>query len=129
MEERVEAARAAFAVRMMDDLNTPGALGVVFELVRDINAAIDASTVGSKDALIARAAFDWFDQVLGVISLRRAEEALPPVPVEEIEQLIESRSTARRRRDFTAADQIRDDLETRGIVLEDSVAGTRWKRK
>jgi cysteinyl-tRNA synthetase len=129
VEGRVEAARAAFKVRMMDDLNTPGALGVVFELVRDINAAIDASTVGSEDAATVRAAFDWFDQVLGVISLRRAEEALPPVPVEEIEQLIESRSTARRRRDFAAADQIRDDLETRGIILEDSVAGTRWKRK
>jgi cysteinyl-tRNA synthetase len=127
--DRVTMARTAFAAKMLDDLNTPGALGVVFELVRDINAAIDASTVEAEDAVIVREAFDWFDQVLGVISLRRAEEAVPPVPVEEIDQLIEDRRAARSRRDFVTADQVRGDLEARGIVLEDSAAGTRWKRK
>jgi len=126
---RVETARLAFAEMMLDDLNTPGALGIVFELVRDINAAIDASSVGSGDAAIVREAFDWFDQVLGVIGLRREEEATPPVPVGEIEQLIGDRRAARGRRDFATADQIRSDLEGRGIVLEDSTTGTRWKRK
>ena len=60
---------------------------------------------------------------------RRAEEAQPPLPVEEIERLIEERHAARRRRDFAAADGIRKDLDARGIVLEDNAGGTRWKRK
>ena len=67
--------------------------------------------------------------MLGVLSLRRAEDEQPPVPVEEIERLIEERHAARRRRDFAAADRIRDDLAARGVLLEDSAGGTRWKRK
>jgi len=73
--------------------------------------------------------FDWFDQVLGVIRLRRLEEATPPLPVEEIERLIDDRRMARASRDFSTADEIRQNLDTCGIVLEDSASGTRWKRK
>jgi len=64
-----------------------------------------------------------------VISLRRAEDERPPVPVNEIERMIEERQAARRRRDFGAADRIRDDLAARGVLLEDGSGGTRWKRK
>ena len=126
---RVSAAQQAFAARLADDLNTPGALGAVFELVREVNAAIDARELGPADAQLVRKAFDGFDRVLGVIALRRAEEAAPPVEVDEIDRLIADRREARRRRDFGAADRIRSELEERGILLEDTPGGTRWRRK
>jgi cysteinyl-tRNA synthetase len=126
---RVEEARKAFGDAMRDDLNTAAALGAMFELVRALNSAIDAGQLAQGDVPIVRAAFDEFDQVLGILSLRRVEDAEPPVPVEEIERLIEDRHAARRRRDFAAADRIRQELAARGILLEDSPAGTRWKRK
>jgi len=67
--------------------------------------------------------------VLGVLSLRRQEDERPPVPVEEIERLIGARRAARGARNFAEADRIRKDLESRGILLEDTAGGTRWKRK
>ena len=127
--ERVEAGRKAFADAMQGDLNTAGALGAMFELVRAINSGIDAGTIGTGDLPAIRSAFEEFDRVLGVLSLRRAEDERPPVPVDEIERLIADRHAARRRRDFGAADRIRDDLAARGVLLEDSSGGTRWKRK
>ena len=127
--DRVEAARADFAAKLRQDLNVPGALGVVFELIRFVNTSIDSDELGQGDAAEVLAAFDEFDKVLGVISLRRAEEAQPGVPVDEIEQLIAARKAARARRDFAAADAIRDDLDARGVALEDTPAGTTWKRK
>ena len=127
--DRIEAARSNFTKLLLDDLNTPGAVGVVFEFVRDVNSAIDAGLMGAQDASEVLTTFDWFDQVLGVIKLRRLEEATPPLPLEEIERLMEDRRMARARREFSTADEIRQNLEDRGIVLEDSANGTRWKRK
>jgi cysteinyl-tRNA synthetase len=126
---RVAEARSAFATAMGADLNTAAALGAIFELVRWLNSAIDAGHVGQDDVAGITEAFDEFDRVLGILSLRRAEDEQPPVPVEEIEHLIEERHAARRRRDFAAADRIRNDLAARGVLLEDSPSGTRWKRK
>ena len=126
---RVEEGRTAFSAAMLADLNTAAALGAMFDLVRALNSAIDAGALGLGDVPIVQAAFDEFDRVLGVISLRRAEDEKPPVPVDEIEGLIEARHAARRRRDFGEADRIRDGLAERGVLLEDNAGGTRWKRK
>jgi cysteinyl-tRNA synthetase len=126
---KVNEAREAFASALRADLNTAGALGAMFDLVTWINSAIDAGELGKDDVPTVKAAFDDFDRVLGVLSLRRAEDAQPPLPVGEIERLIEERHAAKRRRDFGAADKIRNDLVALGIVLEDTPSGTKWKRK
>jgi cysteinyl-tRNA synthetase len=125
----VATARAAFTSAMEADLNTAGALAAIFGLVHDVNAAIDDRQVSAADAALVTQAVQELDKVLGVVSLRRAEDATPPVPVAEIDALIEERKTARARRDFAAADRVRNELAERGILLEDYAGGTRWKRK
>jgi cysteinyl-tRNA synthetase len=126
---RVAAARTAFGEMLESDLNAAGGLGVVFELVRALNSAIDAGAVSTEDVPAIREAFEYFDRILGVISLWQAEERGGDVPEEEIDRLIGERQAARRRRDFAEADRIRVSLADRGVLLEDSPAGTRWKRK
>lgn len=129
VRETVETARGKFTAALQSDLNTAAALAAIFDLVRDVNAAMDAREVAAEDVVRVQEAMTDFDRILGIISLRRQEDAQPPVPIEEIERLIGERRAARERRDFAAADRIRDDLAERGILLEDGVGGTRWKRK
>ena len=126
---RLDEAARAFAGHVSDDLNTAAAIGVVFDLVRSLNSSIDAGELGSGDAVAVRDTFERFDRVLGVLALRRREDEQPPVPVEEIEQLIADRRAARLARNFLEADRIRKDLDARGILLEDTGSTTRWKRK
>jgi len=129
LQEAVSVARQRFGSAIEDDLNTAAALAAIFDLVREVNAAIDAQQIGKTDVETVRKAIGDFDRVLGIISVRRAEDAKPPMAIEEIERLIEERQAARRRREFAAADRIRDSLAERGILLEDSPTGTRWKKK
>jgi cysteinyl-tRNA synthetase len=126
---KVAAAESQFASALDQDLNTAGALGAIFELVRLLNAAIDAGDFGTGDVPAVKSAFDRFDRVLGVLALRRQEDQQTGLPVAEIDRLMAARQDARKRRDFAEADRIRQELLANGIVLEDSPAGTRWKRK
>jgi|RhiMethySRZTD1v2_1073278.scaffolds.fasta_scaffold12335_8 cysteinyl-tRNA synthetase len=121
--------RDAFRTALTNDLNTAAGLAAVFDLVREGNSAIANRKMSATDARAVREAIDDFDRVLGVIALRRAEDARPDVPVEEIERLIEERKLAKQRRDFARADEIRKSLAERGILLEDNPSGTRWKKK
>jgi cysteinyl-tRNA synthetase len=126
---RLGDASRAFAEHIADDLNTAAALGVMFDLVRALNTAIDAGELGAEDAPAVRETFGKFDAVLGVLALRAREDEQPPVPREEIERLIVARREARLARQFAEADRIRKDLDARGIILEDTGSTTRWKRK
>jgi cysteinyl-tRNA synthetase len=129
IEAAVNRARDAFRTALASDLNTAAGLAAVFDLVREGNSAITARTMSAADAGVVRDAIEDFDRVLGVIALRRAEDATPDVPIDEIEQLIAERKAAKQRREFARADEIRKSLADRGILLEDTAAGTRWKKK
>lgn len=112
-----------FQTTMDDDLNTAGALGALFTFIRDANIAIDAGRIRSSDAEGLRSALRRIDPILDIYPKRtRSLDA-------DIERMIEARNEARQNRNFAEADRIRDELLGRGIMLEDTPGGTRWRRK
>ncbi len=126
MTERTRAALRAFDAAMDDDLNTAGALGAVFEHVRDANTAMDAGGFRAGNAAPALALLDRFDSVFDVLRPTATAGALSDA---EIDGLIAERNKARKTRDFKRADEIRRQLADSGVILEDTKDGTRWKRK
>jgi cysteinyl-tRNA synthetase len=124
IQEILARAKEEFESAMNDDLNTAGALAALFDLRRDVNTAIDLDEFGEADKAAVLALLAGFDSVLGILGEEK-EETLEA----EIEALIEERYEARKNRDFARADQIRNDLAERGIILEDTAQGTKWKKK
>jgi cysteinyl-tRNA synthetase len=119
---RIAEVRTGYRNALDDDLNLPQGIGLVFELAREANAAMDAGRVGqrSRDALMQLV--DDFDAHLDIV---RSDE---PGLAQEVERLIAEREAARKNRDFGRADQIREELREKGIAMEDSKDGVRWRR-
>jgi cysteinyl-tRNA synthetase len=120
--ERIAGARAGYKEALDDDLNLPQGIGLVFELIREANAALDEGRVGERGHSELLALMDEVDAHVDVIG---ADE---PGLAEEVERLIAEREAARAALDFARADRLRDELRERGIALEDSKEGVRWKR-
>jgi cysteinyl-tRNA synthetase len=135
---RVEARESEFDEGLSDDLNTAQALAAVFDLVRDINTAMDRGEFRQSNVPVVLAALRKFDEVLAVLddtddakleALGYAQDK-SGITDAEIEALVSERQEARRARNFKRADEIRGQLAASGIILEDTKdGGIRWKRQ
>ena len=117
-------ARAEFEAGMDDDLNTSVALAVIHNLTRDVNTALARKKLQEDNKTELLELLQRFDSVLNIFGTAQQE-----MLDSEIQNLIDERQEARRRRDFARADEIRIELADRGIILEDTKDGVRWKRK
>ena len=119
----------SFQQAMEDDFNTPRALAVLFDMAREINRLRNQDVA---QAAHLAAGMRRLAEPLGLLQHPPAEflrggAVHQDIDAEQIEQLIQARQEARQRRDFAAADRIRDELAERGIVLEDTATGTKWR--
>lgn len=112
---------AQFTAALEDDLNMSAALGALHDFMREVNK-IELTGAAARAAL---AALRRADEILGILAAPEAAGAQDA----EIEALVQERESARRARDFARADQLRDELARRGVVIEDTKGGTRWYRK
>ena len=136
LQENLEKFRENWFRAMCDNFNTADAIGNLFDLVRAINKSIDANgrTKTLSDTLEE---IKKFSSVVGILEkdpdeyleVRKSTANLEGITPEEIEALIEERKQARTDKNWARADEIRDELEAKGIVLEDKAGGTIWKVK
>jgi cysteinyl-tRNA synthetase len=119
--EHAAQTRALYRDALDDDLNLSRGLGHVFDLVRETNVELDAGRVSAEAATIVGNVLRDVDEHLGVLGHEAQLDG-------EIESLIAEREQARAERDFARADRLRDDLREKGIALEDSKEGVRWRR-
>ena len=138
MAARAQRAKEEFEAGLCDDLNTAQALAAIFDLVRDVNVAMDKAEFHQEDVPRVLELLRQFDAIFAVLDdddgSRVRELGYGPSNIgpsdAEIEALVAERQAARKRRDFAASDRIRQQLAERGIILEDTKdGGVRWKRK
>jgi cysteinyl-tRNA synthetase len=122
---RTQAACAAFDDALDDDLNTAEALAAVFEYIRDTNTAMDAGEFLSGNAIGALEFLARFDSVFDVLKPSARAGGLSDA---EVDALIVERTAAKKSRNFGRSDEIRTQLASQGVILEDTKEGVRWKR-
>jgi cysteinyl-tRNA synthetase len=128
----VSTSRQRFVAAMNDDFNTPEALSVLFELTRDINSAVNDGAVATAQVLAAH--LKSLAGMLGLLTtdpvafLQGEADKADGLSEAQIEAMIAARQAAKANKNFAQADQIRQDLLAVGVVLEDSRAGTTWRR-
>ncbi|QDS36712.1 cysteine--tRNA ligase [Brevibacillus brevis] len=116
--------RERFITEMDDDINTANAITVIFDVVKEANLYLRHQNVGETEV---RAYMDLLVELTEVLGLEIPEEQ--ELLDSEIDALIEERTEARKARNFARSDEIRDLLAAKGIVLEDTPQGVRWRRK
>jgi cysteinyl-tRNA synthetase len=122
IKKEIEKARNGFIESLDDDLNISGALSSIFNLIKKVNIFFSKGEIGRKNVIEVKEFLEDIDNVLCI--LEKKEENLP----EDILNLIKEREKARKEKDFKKADLIREKLKEKGIILEDTPYGTRWKR-
>ncbi|MGB7202834.1 MAG: cysteine--tRNA ligase [Pyrinomonadaceae bacterium] len=120
----VQTALEKFEAAMDDDFNTAAALAAIHDMVREVNTVMANDGLSADDKTAVLDAIARFDSVLGIFGAESTE-----ILDADIEALIAERQTARHNRDFARSDEIRDELAAKGIILEDTKDGVRWKRK
>jgi cysteinyl-tRNA synthetase len=115
------AGRAGLEAGLDDDLNISPALGAVFDLVRELNRRIAARSLSVADARRARETLRDIDRVLALLP---DDDTLEP----ELAVLLEARAAARASKEWAESDRLRAELLARGISVEDSRDGQRWRR-
>ncbi|PWL72982.1 MAG: cysteine--tRNA ligase [Clostridiales bacterium] len=119
------ARKQQFIDAMENDLNTADAISALFELVRDCNTITSGNTLGSKEHIaFAKGIFDELCGVLGLLYQKKDDE----IP-QEVLDLVEQRKAARKAKDFSKADAIRDQITAMGYVVEETRQGTKISKK
>ena len=120
-----EAAVTEAQAALFDDLNAPEALAALFTFIRRGNSELDRRGADAAALEKARAAFS---RINGVLDLAPDREIQDPELAQWVEARLRERREARARRDFAEADRIRGELSQRGIAVEDTAGGTKWKK-